>query len=134
MTFIVGGLGSGKSTIASLLLGLYAPQEGMIALDNQDLLYLSLEFTKAHIACVSQTWVVLDMSMHDAVGHEPIFFSQFEAGDEMAWACRVALIHAFVRDLPEGYHISNREANLSPETVFSHCQRQTPRSHSSYPR
>ncbi len=35
MVFIVGDNGSGKTTLIKLLLGLYAPQEGMILLDGQ---------------------------------------------------------------------------------------------------
>ena len=117
MTFIVGGSGSGKSTIASLLLGLYAPQDGMIALDDQDLLYLSPEFTKSHIAGVSQTSMVFDMSVHDnvALGKSPSPNSRPVTREEVVEACRAALMHDFVKDLPEGYdtRLGNGGANLS---------------------
>ncbi|KAF8799018.1 hypothetical protein BYT27DRAFT_7202769 [Phlegmacium glaucopus] len=36
MTFIVGSSGSGKSTITQLLLRMYEPQEGAVALDERD--------------------------------------------------------------------------------------------------
>lgn len=53
-TAIVGRSGSGKTTIASLLLRLYDPQEGRILLDNMDLKELSPTWLRSHIGAVSQ--------------------------------------------------------------------------------
>jgi ATP-binding cassette subfamily B (MDR/TAP) protein 1 len=113
MTFIVGGSGSGKSTIAQLLLRMYAPQQGMITLDDQDLAYLDDGFTKSHIASVSQDCILFDASVHEnvalgALGREP-------SREEVVEACRMALMHEFVRDLPDGYDtkLGNGGAALS---------------------
>ncbi|HYG09217.1 MAG TPA: cyclic peptide export ABC transporter [Pyrinomonadaceae bacterium] len=37
MVFVIGGNGSGKTSFAKLLLGLYAPEQGTIRLDGQDI-------------------------------------------------------------------------------------------------
>ncbi|EJD51851.1 P-loop containing nucleoside triphosphate hydrolase protein [Auricularia subglabra TFB-10046 SS5] len=119
MTFIVGPSGSGKSTIAQLLLRMYEPNMGTIDFDDQSLEFLDEEFTKEHVAAVAQGCVLFDMTVHENVamglagvpGRSP----QDATRDEVSDACRIALVHEFVRDLPEGYEtkLGNGGANLS---------------------
>ena len=119
-TFIVGGSGSGKSTLAQLLLRLYEPNAGEILLDEQDFFLLDTEWTRSHIAAVSQGCILFDMSVHDNVamglagsdsGRKPSDATR----EEVIAACRSALMHDFVRDLPDGYDtiLGNGGANLS---------------------
>jgi ATP-binding cassette subfamily B (MDR/TAP) protein 1 len=54
MTFIVGASGSGKSTIAQLLLRIYQPQSGIVQLDNQDIAHLDEPWLRREVACISQ--------------------------------------------------------------------------------
>lgn len=112
-TFIVGGSGSGKSTIAQLLLRMYEPQSGFIQLDDQDISYLDDSFTRQHLAGVSQGCILFDMSVHDnvAMGRPDGQATR----EEVVEACRAALMHEFVRDLPDGYDtkLGNGGANLS---------------------
>jgi len=49
---IVGHSGSGKSTIASLLLRFYDPSQGQVLIDNQDIRDYSLEYLRTKIAIV----------------------------------------------------------------------------------
>ncbi|KZT66625.1 hypothetical protein DAEQUDRAFT_813426 [Daedalea quercina L-15889] len=49
MPFIVGSSGSGKSTIAQLLLHMYATAEGVIRFDDQDLNYLDEDWMCSHV-------------------------------------------------------------------------------------
>lgn len=112
-TFIVGGSGSGKSTIAQLLLRMYEPQDGSISLDDQDINYLDESFTRQNMACISQGCILFDMSVHDNVA---MGRSDGQATrEEVIEACRAALMHEFVRDLPEGYDtkLGTGGANLS---------------------
>jgi ATP-binding cassette subfamily B protein len=51
---IVGGSGSGKSTIVKLLVGFYAPQSGRILLDDEDLAELELSSVRRQIGYVPQ--------------------------------------------------------------------------------
>ena len=114
-TFIVGGSGSGKSTVAQLLLRLYTPVGGEITLDDQSIAYLDDEFTKENIAAVQQGCILFDMSVHDNVAmglagagvdsktgirKRPKDVSRLEVED----ACRMAMIHDFIMSLPEGYN------------------------------
>lgn len=119
-TFIVGGSGSGKSTVAQLLTGMYSQQSGQITLDRQDIRVLDERFARRHIALVSQSCIMFDMSVHDNVamglagspsGRRPEDVTR----EEVIAACRVALMHEFVRDLPDGYDtmLGNGGANLS---------------------
>jgi len=119
-TFIVGGSGSGKSTLAQLLLQLYEPTAGEILFDEQDFFHLDTEWTRSHIAAVSQGCILFDMSVHDNVamglagsdsGRKPSDATR----EEVIAVCRSALMHDFVRDLPDGYDtmLGNGGANLS---------------------
>ena len=119
-TLIVGGSGSGKSTVAQLLTGMYFQQSEQITLDQQDLQVLDERFTRQHIALVSQSCITLNMSVHDNVamglagspsGRRP----EDVTHEEAIATCRVALMHEFVRDLPNGYDtmLGNGGANLS---------------------
>lgn len=113
-TFIVGGSGSGKSTIAQLLLRLYKPLGGEIALDDQSITFLDEAFTRRHIAAVQQGCILFDISIHDNVamglaGSGPDPKSGITrrpsdvSRDEVVEACRMAMIHDFIVGLPEGY-------------------------------
>ena len=120
-TFIVGGSGSGKSTLAQLLLRMYEPQHGSIELDNQSFSHIDMQWAQQHICAVNQGCMLFDMSLHDNVAmglagartgsrtHCQVSRSQVVA------ACRVALMHEFIRDLPEGYdtRLGTSGANLS---------------------
>ncbi|BEI86575.1 hypothetical protein CcaverHIS002_0608620 [Cutaneotrichosporon cavernicola] len=115
LTFIVGGSGSGKSTIAHLLLRLYSPSPGAgeINLDEHPLSSYDPKFTNGHIAAVSQGCLIFDMSVHDNVAMGVLGADASTYGrtrkledvtrDEVVDACRMALIHEFIETLPKGY-------------------------------
>jgi ATP-binding cassette, subfamily B (MDR/TAP), member 1 len=99
ITFIVGGSGSGKSTIGYLLQNLYTPQAGSIQLDNQEISFLDDAWLRRHVTCISQQTILFDMSLYDnvAMGKEGA------TKDQVIEACTRTLMHDFVRTLPEGY-------------------------------
>ncbi|KAG9031180.1 hypothetical protein FRB95_003084 [Tulasnella sp. JGI-2019a] len=104
-TFIVGGSGSGKSTIAQLMLRMYEPESGTILFDDNDLAHLDRRYTRQHIASVSQTCILFDMTVHDnvAMGLKCAGGQRLATREEVEKACQTALMHEFVRDLPDGY-------------------------------
>ncbi|OCF35279.1 ATP-binding cassette, subfamily B (MDR/TAP), member 1 [Kwoniella heveanensis BCC8398] len=117
-TFIVGGSGSGKSTIAQLLLRLYQPTSGIITMDDQSFGYLDPSFTREHIAAVQQGCILFDMTIHQNVamglagsgpsldptrGEVRLRAPKDVTREEVVEACKMAMIHDFIESLPEGY-------------------------------
>ncbi|KAI8800535.1 P-loop containing nucleoside triphosphate hydrolase protein [Cladochytrium replicatum] len=97
---LVGGSGSGKSTIAALVQRLYDPVSGAVIFRGTD----------------SHDWDVFSMrSQLGVVGQEPILFNRtiedniaYGCGDEVSFedvqnAARLANIHDFIETLPSGY-------------------------------
>lgn len=118
-TFIVGGSGSGKSTIAQLLLRLYQPDGGDIQLDDHPLKHLHLAFTREHISAVQQGCIMFDMSLHDNVSMGlaglPNRKPEDATREEVVEACKMALLDEFIQSLPEGYEtkLGTKGASLS---------------------
>ncbi|KAH7337541.1 P-loop containing nucleoside triphosphate hydrolase protein [Rhizoctonia solani] len=168
MTFVVGGSGSGKSTVAQIMCGMYKIQNerarpasqmrssagysldvksptsdtktpgpgadaneaeyfsttpgGMVVLDDQQLDMLDERWMRKNVALVSQQCIMFDMSVHDnvAIGlagsrldgeEEPEAdpnvpstpFIPHVSREKVIDACRMALLHEFIRELPNGY-------------------------------
>lgn len=61
-TAIVGRSGSGKTTIATLLLRLYDPLKGRVLLDQMDMKDLNPVWLRNHIGAVSQVCVCYNLS------------------------------------------------------------------------
>ncbi|KAF8891135.1 P-loop containing nucleoside triphosphate hydrolase protein [Gymnopilus junonius] len=108
-TFVVGSSGSGKSTLAHLLLNLYQPQEGMVTLDDTDLRSFHQNWLRSHIACVGQQGAAGVVIFDEKTVFENIAMAVHGHSvtaptvKEVEEACRAALMHEFVRDLPQGY-------------------------------
>jgi ATP-binding cassette, subfamily B, bacterial len=96
---IVGPSGTGKSTVADLLLRLMDPDGGSIRIDGRDLRGVRLADLRARIALVDQEPTILHASIA-----ENIRYAQPEASDEeVAAAARLAALDSFVATLPDGY-------------------------------
>ena len=96
---IVGGSGSGKSTVLSLLMRLYDPGKGSVKLDDVDL----RDGTEASLR--DQTGVVLqNTALFDASIAENIRMGRLDATDEeVVAAAKAAGIHDLILSLPKGY-------------------------------
>ncbi|XP_061393741.1 ATP-binding cassette sub-family B member 10, mitochondrial [Musca vetustissima] len=100
-TALVGRSGSGKSTIASLLLRLYDPVKGRVLLDNLDLRELSPVWLRQHIGAVSQEPVLFSGTIRENILYginpgETIKESEFEE------IVRKAHVDEFTEQLPNG--------------------------------
>lgn len=60
---LVGRSGSGKSTVANLVLGFYQPLSGQVLIDGQDLAHLDRRSLRRHIGVVSQEVVLFKDSI-----------------------------------------------------------------------
>lgn len=125
-TYVVGSSGSGKSTVGCLLLGLYGLSSGRVEIDEQGLEWIDEEWLRGHVACVSQgASVLIEGTVHENIAIGVVGQLQEDgtsrsvqdvARDEVIAACRAALLHDFVRDLPQGYDTplsGERGASLS---------------------
>ena len=96
---IVGRTGSGKTTLADLLLRFYEPTSGAISIDGTDVRDLQRESFLDQIAVVTQEPFLFDTTIR-----ENILYGRPEA-DEAAFdaAVRTAHVDEFVDQLPERY-------------------------------
>ena len=98
---LVGATGSGKSTIADLLLGLIEPQRGEVALDNRVLDTKALAAWRRSIAHVPQTVFLSDKSIKEniAFGIPPEDIDMARVRD----AAQQAHIADFIESRPQQY-------------------------------
>ena len=93
---------------------------GSINLDDQDIVYLDMAWTRKQIACVQQTCILFDGTIHENVAMGLVSPGSRRRPEdvtraEVVKACRAALMHDFVNDLSDGYDtkVGNGGASLS---------------------
>ena len=96
---LVGPSGAGKTTTTYLLPRLYDPTDGRILIDGIDLRDLKLEALSANIGMVTQETFLF----HDTIRANLLYAKPDATPEEIEAACRVANIHDFIADLPDGY-------------------------------
>ena len=96
---LLGATGSGKTTLAGLVLRLYDPDAGRVTIDGHDLRDVTLASLRSQVGVVMQDPVLFAASIRDNIA-----FGRPQATDaEVHEAARVACIHDFVVTLEEGY-------------------------------
>ena len=95
---LVGATGSGKSTVASLLVRLVDPDSGEVILDGGDVRCLTRAALPRHVAIVFQQSFLFD----DTVWGNITLGEPF-AADDVETAARLAQAHEFITALPAGY-------------------------------
>ncbi len=96
---VVGPTGSGKTTLSTLLLRLFDPTEGVIALDDVNLRDYNLADLRNQFAVVHQETVLFSTTVA-----ENIRFARPSATmDEVIGAATAAKAHDFITSLPNGY-------------------------------
>jgi ABC-type multidrug transport system fused ATPase/permease subunit len=110
---LIGTTGSGKTTLADLVMGLLEPTEGQITVDGVPIAGKTRQRWWQSIAHVPQAIFLADTSVarNIAAGapSEPMDMALIEA------AARTAQLHEFVESLPEGYEtlVGERGVRLS---------------------
>jgi len=103
---IVGGSGSGKSTVLRLLMRLYDPELGVVTIGNFDLREVALSSLHKEIGVVFQEALLVD----DTIA-ENIRVGKAEATrEEVEAAARAAEVHAAIMTNPAGYETRIGEA------------------------
>ncbi|KAL7140886.1 hypothetical protein ABFS83_08G017200 [Erythranthe nasuta] len=108
---LVGGSGSGKSTVIALLQRFYDPIGGEILLDGVAIDKLQLKWLRSQMGLVSQEPALFARSIK-----ENILFGKEDASmDEVIEASRAANAHNFITQLPRGYdtQVGERGVQLS---------------------
>jgi ATP-binding cassette, subfamily B, multidrug efflux pump len=108
---IVGRTGSGKSTIAQLLLRMYDAQQGMVLFDNVPVNKIDLDYLRKQISYVPQ-----DVFLFSETIRNNIAFGMENVTDEQVInAAKQASIHEEIERLPLGYQtlVGERGVTLS---------------------
>ncbi|GAA6011936.1 hypothetical protein JCM10207_003434 [Rhodosporidiobolus poonsookiae] len=108
MTALVGGSGSGKSTIIGLLERFYDPVEGSVKLDGVELKDLNVKWLRNQIGLVSQEPTLFATSVAGNIEHG-LIGSRFEnespeqKRERVIEAAKLANADGFISQLPLGY-------------------------------
>ncbi|WP_372738575.1 type I secretion system permease/ATPase [Neptunomonas sp.] len=108
---LIGRIGSGKSTIEKLMMGLYKPDEGSIRLDDIDLNQIDPVDLRRHIGYVPQ-----DIMLFDGTVRDNIVMGSPEVRDEtLLEVAALAGVDRFVHRHPLGFDlpVGERGAALS---------------------
>uniref|UniRef100_A0A1D1ZDP4 ABC transporter B family member 19 n=1 Tax=Anthurium amnicola TaxID=1678845 RepID=A0A1D1ZDP4_9ARAE len=108
---VVGGSGSGKSTVVSLIERFYDPNQGQILLDNVDIKTLQLKWFREQIGLVNQ-----EPALFATTILENILYGKPDATvAEVEAAASAANAHSFISLLPNGYNtqVGERGVQLS---------------------
>ena len=108
---IIGGTGSGKTTIMSLIARFYDVSEGSIRMFGRDIRTMSPKEVQKKISCVFQSPVLFSGSIVEnlRLGAPDATY------EELREACRIAQADSFIEEMPDSYRsVVNRDgANFS---------------------
>lgn len=113
VTAVVGATGAGKSTLLALLLRLFDPDEGEVAVNGTDLRDFAVDDLRRHVAIALQKNVLFS----DTVANNIAFGTGASkpAPEAIAAAARVAGADDFIEAMPNGYdsELGERGGKLS---------------------
>ncbi len=96
---LVGGTGSGKSTLVSLLPRFFDPDSGQVSFNNKNVVDLSLESVRNNISMVLQDAYLLPVSVADNIAYGKPDATR----NEIVQAAKNANADEFISRLPDGY-------------------------------
>jgi ATP-binding cassette subfamily B protein len=106
---LVGATGSGKSTVARLLVRFYDVDAGSVSIDDIDVRELSLHDARRAVGIVFEDTLLF----HDTVAANIAFAQPDAPDDSIERAARLAGAHDFIMGLPEAYDTMLGERGFS---------------------
>ncbi len=108
---MVGGSGSGKSTVLKLLPRFYRPLQGKVQIDGFDVSKVELYSLRRQVGVVPQDSLLFDGTIRENL----LLVKPDATADELIRAARIACAHDFIMDMPQGYNssVGERGAGLS---------------------
>ncbi|MBP5734845.1 MAG: ABC transporter ATP-binding protein, partial [Candidatus Methanomethylophilaceae archaeon] len=96
---VTGSTGSGKTTLANLLMGFYRPDSGSITIDGRDIKKISREELGTNLTAVLQNpW------MFSGTIRENIIYNRPDLGEEdLKEVASLTGLDSYVNELPDGY-------------------------------
>ncbi len=105
---IIGRIGSGKSTIEKLLLGLYEPDEGQILVDGIDIRQIDPADLRKNFSYLSQDVMLFRGTVKDNI----TFRATHSSDGMMIRAAKISGAADFIQQHPKGYEMAVGERGL----------------------
>ena len=99
MVAVVGGTGSGKTTLSGLLARFFDPCEGRITMDGVDLCDVNMSDLRRLVGSVQQETILFN----DTIEENIKYGSPSATHDAVVAAAKMANAHEFIMSQPEGY-------------------------------
>ncbi|XP_050383834.1 ABC transporter B family member 19-like [Argentina anserina] len=105
---LVGGSGSGKSTVIWLIQRFYDPNQGKVLMGGVDLREIDVKWLRRQTALVGQEPTLFAGTIRENIA----FGNQDASWAEIEDAAREAYIHSFISGLPQGYETQVGESGV----------------------
>ncbi|MBF0193254.1 MAG: peptidase domain-containing ABC transporter [Magnetococcales bacterium] len=113
---VIGGNGSGKSTIVKLIAGIYVPQAGSIRIDGLDIRQMNQIELRHAIAYVPQTCALF----YGTIAQNLRLAYATASDEELEEACRAADVLDEIKALPQGFwtRVGDQKATSLPSSMI----------------
>uniref|UniRef100_N1R508 ABC transporter B family member 2 n=1 Tax=Aegilops tauschii TaxID=37682 RepID=N1R508_AEGTA len=105
---LVGGSGSGKSTVVSLIERFYEPLSGAVLLDGHDIKDLDVKWLRGQIGLVNQEPALFATSIRENI----LYGKSNATADEIDHAAKLSEAITFINNLPERYETQVGERGI----------------------